>query len=81
MQYRAREFIQPRLKQRQKTRMRIPTVHKNGHLQLSGNAQLRLECAFLFLRRGKITIEVQTTFANRHHVRLACQSNDRIFSF
>ena len=47
--------------------MRVAAVHKYGHFKLCRQRKLGSERLFLLFRRGKVTVEIEAAFANRHH--------------
>ena len=46
--------------------MRVTAVHKHRHSKLCCQGELGGEGIFLFGWRGKVTVEIETTFANGH---------------
>ena len=58
--------------------MRFATVKEDRHIQLGGQRQLRVEGVLLLLVRGKVAVEIEAAFANRHHLRPLCQAPQRI---
>lgn len=48
--------------------MRVAAVHKYGHSKLCRQRKLGSKRLFLLFRRGKVTVEIETAFADRHNV-------------
>ncbi|MNB79340.1 hypothetical protein D3C75_260740 [compost metagenome] len=81
MQDRTRQFIQPGFKQRQKTVMRIPAVHKHRHAQLCRQRKLGAKSVFLLSWRGEIAIKIEAAFTDSHHFRRGRQGTQDIKTF